>query len=305
MVRRKICILLLIIILFSTVLPLDAQVHNPALVTEIKSILSKYYVDPLSIDVLLKDTVSEVLTALGDPYTQYYNEQEFIEFWSSLSGKFGGVGLVIDIINGKVEVIDVLADTPADKANIQRKDVITHVNNRSLEGLSIEEVTQLFRGEPGTSIRLRIYRPHVAINFTYLLIRETIKMPAIESHILARNVGYIKIYEFNQEAGKEFPRHLNNLKSFGIKGLILDLRDNPGGLIGVALDMSRELIPPGPFVQISYRGQRPDIISTLGTTKPLPLIILVNNNTASASEILAGAVQDRETGIVLGTNTYG
>jgi len=303
--KSKLSIYISLILIFVHIPTFALAAENPELLDEIKNILWNYYVTPPPQEILKQKTIDDVLKTLNDPYTKYYTEKEFKDFWLSLEGKFAGIGLTIEKSDGKVTVTKVIPNTPATRVNIQKGDILTHVNNIPLDNLSMDEITQLFRGKPGTFLRLKTYRTSTSTFLTYLLTREYIKIDPIESTILTKNIGYIKIIDFNQEAAEEFVDHLNNLKKQGIKGLIVDLRDNPGGLIGSALDISRELVPPGLFVKLLYRGESPKLISTVGTFHKLPLIVLVNENTASAAEILAGAIQDRNAGIVVGTTTYG
>ncbi|MFZ5942925.1 MAG: S41 family peptidase [Bacillota bacterium] len=301
--NKLIAAILLIVFLFFS-LPVKAA-DNPKLVEEIKDILWEHYYEPVPYDFLNQSTLEEVFKTLRDPYTKYYTDEEFREFWLSLEGKVGGIGITIDKINGEVTVTSVIPNTPAYRVNIQRGDIITHVDNILLKNLDMDEIKEIFRGEPGTYLKLRTFRKITSTYLSYWLTRENIVLHPIETSILTKNIGYIKLLDFNQEAAKEFSRQLNKFKEMGMKGLILDLRDNPGGLIGAALDISRELLPPGLLVKLYYRGKQPELITTVGTYDTLPLIVLVNGETASAAEILTGAIQDRDAGIVIGTNTYG
>ncbi|MDK2822874.1 MAG: carboxyl-terminal processing protease [Clostridia bacterium] len=303
--KKKIFILVLCLTLLYFTFPVQAQEDNVHLVEEIKDILWKHYFEPVPFNLLSQTTVSDVIATLNDPYTKYFNEQEFRDFWLSLEGKFGGIGVTIEIVNNQVIITEVIPDTPAARVNIQKGDIITHLDNRPLINMDMEEIKDLFRGKPGTYLKLRTYRPSTHTYLSYLLIREYIVIKPLESSTLAKNIGYIKLLDFNQEAAQQFSKELNKFKENGVKGLILDLRDNPGGLLGAALDISRELLPPGPFVKLYYRGQKPELITTVGSHDLLPLIVLVNEDTASAAEILAGAIQDRQAGIIIGTNTYG
>lgn len=286
--------------------PVYAQDNDIQLVDEIKDVLWEHYYEPVPYKLMQQTTLEDVFTILNDPYTRYFTDEEFSEFWLSLEGKFAGVGITIDLIKEKVVVTGVLPNTPASKVNIEKGDIITHVDNHLLSNQTLDAIKEVFRGKPGTYIKIRTYRPQTDTYFSYLLTREYIVVKPVEANILAKNIGYIKLLDFNQEAAQEFKRQLENIKSQGVKGLILDLRDNPGGLIGAALDVSREILPPGGFVKLYYRGQKPELITTVGTSENrLPLIVLVNGETASAAEILAGAIQDRNAGIVIGTDTYG
>ncbi|MGI6225504.1 MAG: S41 family peptidase [Peptococcales bacterium] len=306
MKRKLLFIQILALLLVFSLGPVFAQNTDTALVEEVKDILREHYFEPVPYKMLLATTLEEVMATLNDPYTRYFTDEEFNEFWLSLEGKFGGVGIVIDLINKKVEITGVLPDTPASRVNIKKGDIITHVDNQPLTNLPLDAIKEIFRGKPGTYIKIRTYRPNTDTYFSHLLTREFIVVKPVEANILAKNIGYIKLLEFNQEAAQEFSQQLKRLKEQGVKGLILDLRDNPGGLIGAALDISRELLPPGGFVKLYYRGEKPELITTVGTNdKTLPLIVLVNKDTASASEILAGAIQDRGAGIIIGTETYG
>lgn len=297
---------LILLFLILCVQPVLAQSNEAQLTAEIKEVLWKHYYEPLPNNFLKQNTVEEVISFLKDPYTRYYTDEEFSDFLLSLEGKYGGVGLEIDIIDNQVVVTNTLPNTPASRVNIQKGDIITHVDNQSLENMDLEQIKKLFSGKAGTYIKIKTYRPRSDTYLSYLLTRENIYIKPIESGILSKNIGYIKVLEFTQEAASEFSRQLNKLQDQGIKGLILDLRDNPGGLIGAALDVSREILPPGLFVKLYYRNQKPELITTVGNTdSSLPLIVLVNKNTASAAEILAGAIQDRNAGIIVGTKTYG
>jgi len=305
-VRKRLLIVILTLSLVFFTNPVLAQNDDTQLVEEIKEILWEHYFEPVPYKLLEQTTVEGVIATLNDPYTRYFTDAEFQEFLFSLEGKFGGVGIVIDLTQGKVAVTGIIPDTPASRVNIQKGDIITHVDNRPLANLDLDEIKELFRGKPGTYIKIRTYRPRTDTYFSYLLTREFIVVKPVEASILARNIGYIKLLDFNQEAAREFARQLQKFRDQGVKGLILDLRDNPGGLIGAALDISREVLPPGDFVKLYYRGEKPELITTVGTVENrLPLIVLVNKETASAAEILAGAIQDRNAGIIIGTETYG
>jgi len=286
--------------------PVFAGNDNIQLVEEVRDILWEHYVEPVPYSIWQQTTVDDVIATLGDPYTRYLTDDEFREFWFSIEGKFGGIGIVIDSVAENIVVTGVIPYTPAARVNIQKGDIITHVDNQSLKSLDFEYIKELFRGKPGTHIKIRTYRPQTDTYLSYLLTREDIVLKPVEANILAKNIGYIKLLEFNQEAAQEFTRQVNGFKEQGVKGLILDLRDNPGGLIGAALDISRDILPPGGFVKLYYRGEKPELITTVGTTDDLiPLIVLVNKETASAAEILAGAIQDTNAGIIIGTDTYG
>lgn len=305
-VKRILRIFFVLLFLIVCIQPAFAQNNDAKLVAEIKDVLWNHYYEPLPSNFLKQNTIDEVFSFLNDPYTRYYSDEEFNDFLLSLEGKYGGIGLVIDLIDNQVIVSNTIPDTPAARVNIQKGDIITHVDNFSLENLNLDEIKDLFGGKAGTYIKIRTYRPRTDTYLSYLLTRENIYIKPVESSILSKNIGYIKLLEFNQQAAHEFSQQLKSFQDQGIKGLILDLRDNPGGLIGAALDISREILPPGLFVKLYYRGEKPELITTVGNEeKLLPLIVLVNEDTASAAEILAGAIQDRNAGIIIGTKTYG
>ncbi|MFZ7103575.1 MAG: S41 family peptidase [Peptococcaceae bacterium] len=305
--KKKLLIysLLISLLCLGAPLPVQAQDDNPALVEEIKDILWEHYVEPVPYYLLLQTTVEDVLKMLNDPYTKYFTDEEFQDFWFSLEGKFGGIGVIIELIDNNVVVTGVIKNTPADRVSILKGDIITHVDNKSLKNMDMDAVKDLFHGKAGSYLKLRTYRPSTASYLSYLLTREDIVIHPVEANILAKNIGYIKLLDFNQEAAQEFAGQVAAFREQGVKGLILDLRDNPGGLIGAALDISREVLPPGPFLKLYYRGEKPELITTVGNNDLLPLIVLVNEETASAAEILAGAIQDRHAGIIIGTKTYG
>jgi len=260
------------------------------------------YVEEVSEEELMYGAYSGVFQVL-DSHSMYYSPEEMKIFENATVGKFGGVGLLVEMREGKLIVVSPIEGTPAEKAGILPGDVILSVNGETLQGASLSDAVEKMQGEPGTKVTLGIEREGKQL--TFKLTREWIPINPVQYQVLENNIGYIKIDQFNENTATYFDRALNELLAQNVKGFILDLRNNPGGLVNQAVHVLDPFVPKGP---VAYLKSREKIIETHYSKKdPIqkPLVVLINENSASAAELIAGAVQDLKSGTLVGTRTYG
>ena len=256
--------------------------------------------------VLLRGATEGLVNALEDPYSFYMSPEDYRRFiQSSVGGQYAGVGIVITAHEGNISVIAPIKDTPAYRAGILPMDRIVAVDGESVIGWTSQEASEVIRGETGTGVTLTIRREGVAQPFDVTIVRELIQLTTVESKLLEPDIGYIQVTAFREDTAEACRAAVADLRGRGVKALIVDLRDNPGGLLAQAVATADIFVPPGPVVSTVYRdGRRED----LNATQPgldLPLIVLINGASASGAEIMAGAIQDREAGQLLGVKSFG
>lgn len=238
-----------------------------------------------------------------DEYSDYYTKEEMDILLEDLSGDFVGIGVYIKEEEGNIIITDIIKNSPAQSAGLKSGDIILEVNGQDIKGLNINEVSKLIKGEIGTKVNIKIKRAKEIKN--YNIIRNKIKVKVVESKILEKNIGYIKLNQFSEGSHKEIQKALKDFDNKKIKNIILDLRNNPGGLLSEAANVSNLFIPEGPIVHIKYKnGKTESYYSNLKKTK-YNLVVLVNENSASASEIVVAAIKDTKAGTIIGTPTYG
>ncbi len=260
------------------------------------------YVEEVSEEELMYGAYSGVFQML-DPHSIYYSPEEMEIFESVTTGKFGGIGLLVEMRESKLIVVTPIEGTPAQKAGILPGDIILSVDGETVQDIPFNDVVERMQGEPGTKITLEIEREGEQLTFE--LTRDWIPINPIRHQVLENNIGYIKIEQFNENTADYFERAFNELLEQDVKGFILDLRDNPGGLVSQAVHVLDPFVPKGPVAYLESRGK---IIETHYSEKdPIqkPLVVLINENSASAAELIAGAVQDMKSGTVVGTRSYG
>lgn len=281
-----------------------ATPQAPGVVEEVREYLSRYYVDPLPEEKLGKSSVEELISGLHDPYTAYLSPKDYEEFLESLHGDFSGVGIRLEKVGDYIVVVAPIRGSPAERAGIKPGDRILAVDGHSLLGEPVEKATALIRGEAGTTVVLTIWREQQG-RFEVKLVRERVHIPSAYWQLLPDGVGYIRVEDFGVKAGEEVRQAVAELLPKS-KGLILDLRGNPGGLLDAAIEVAAIFVPAGPVVQVVERGEQPEILEGNGGGKlKLPLVVLVDRWTASAAEIVAGAIQDYRTGVLVGERTFG
>lgn len=263
----------------------------------------KYYV-PVDENKLMEGMYKGLFWGIGDPYSAYLTKKEYDEIMISTTGEYQGIGVTIAPDDkGLINVVSPIDGSPADKAGIKSKDKIISVGGESYDGSSIDQAVAAMRGKPGTKVDLVILRGSAEMNFS--ITRANIVMQTVRSEVLDGNIGYIRISSFEEKTADDFKAQLSEMEKKGVKGLVLDLRDNGGGLVDVSVKIADMLLGDGVVTYTEDRqGNKEYYKSEAGATK-LPYVVLVNGGTASASEIVTAAIKDHKGGKIVGTTTYG
>ena len=262
------------------------------------------YVDEVPVATLMEGAVRGMVRSMGDPHSIYLDGKMFKEFQVETEGAFGGVGIVVGMKGNILTVISPVEGTPGEQAGIKSGDQILKIDGEDVKALALDEAVGKIRGAKGSQVALTLRNVKGEIR-TVSLTRSTIQLKTVAGKVLRSDVGLIRIAMFNEHTGDDFVKKFNELEAAGMKSLVLDLRDNPGGLLDQAVIVSRLLVPKGPVVSVVMKdGSRETHTSNLEKPK-FPLVVLVNQGSASASEIVAGAVQDTQSGTLVGTKTYG
>lgn len=272
-----------------------------AKVYEVLRVLDQAYYKDFDKTSLMEGAPRGVVSALGDPYTTYMTKKEWTEFYITTSGEYSGVGITIGVKDGKVTVVAPMKGTPADKAGIKANDIILSVDGKDVA--TSDEAASLIRGPAGSEVSISVYRNGETLEF--VLVRENIVIPAVNYEMKEGTIGYIELITFSENAAVETSNALKDLKAQGAQAIILDLRYNGGGLLDKCIDIANLFVPKGTVVTISGRKFEKTSFNSSGTGLGMPLFVLVNEGTASASEILAGAIQDYEVGTLIGKTTFG
>lgn len=261
------------------------------------------YVDEVDPAKLMDGAISGMVKSLGDPYSVYLNPEMYQRMKDHTSGQFGGIGVVMGFEDG-VNIISVMPGTPGEAAGLRVGDKIQAVDGTPTEELGPEEVALHIRGKAGTEVVLTIHRSGEEPK-DYVITRDNIHVRTAAGQMLSENIGYIRISSFAENTAQEFQETYDELAKEGMKGMIIDLRANPGGFIKTCVDIAQQLVPKGPIVSVVQRdGTRQEYDSALAAPS-YPLVVLIDGNSASASEILAGALQDTGAATLVGTTSYG
>ncbi len=271
-------------------------------------LLQQYYVDKVDVNQLMEGAVAGMVKSLNDPPSYYMTKSDWDEFMIHTSGQYAGVGIQIQeqkVGNTSyVTVVRVYPGTPAEKAGLVKNDRIMKVDGKDVVGQSSEQVAQVVRGAEGSSVELEIYRDGWDANKSFKMTRAQIVIPTVSYKKLENDtIGYLQLSGFDQHSAADMAKAMDQLK--GIKGLVLDLRDNPGGLLDAAVEIAKNFVPTGPVVSVVDRDGNKKTTTITSDGIKIPMVVLVNEYSASASEILAGAIQDAGTGVLVGTKTYG
>ena len=277
---------------------------------EILNRVKSDYVEEVSDQTLLENSVRGMLSGL-DPHSTFLDKEEFKEMNATTSGKFGGLGIEVQMQNGFVRVVAPIDDTPAAKAGIQPGDLIIKIDDTAVKGMSLFEAVQKMRGEPGTQITLTLLREGADKPLSVEMKRAIINVNSVRTKLLEPGYGYLRITTFTATTGKSLNEEFKKLSKQAngdLKGLVLDLRNNPGGVLNAAVDVSDAFIDEG--VIVSMRGRDKDSNREFSAKRGdlldgKPMVVLINAGSASASEIVAGALQDHKRGLLVGTKTFG
>ena len=277
---------------------------------EVLENIKKDYVDDVDQGEMMDSAINGVLQSL-DPYSAYMSPELFREMQTDTRGEFGGLGIEIGMESGVVKVISPIDDTPAARAGIKAGDYIVKIGEEQVQGKSLLEAVKLMRGPVGTSIKLTIRRKNVKKPLEFKIIRKIIEVQSVSSNIISKekNLGYIRLKSFNENSDKQFLKSLKEFeKTPKIKGYVFDLRNNPGGLLTQAINITDFFLDDGEIVSTKGRkiSETRKFFARKGDEiKGKPIVVLINNGSASASEIFAGALKDHKRAIILGENSYG
>ena len=311
MIRKKnfIFFLLFNIILCRDVLSLENNIYKKIdLFGEVLEKINKEYVDEINQAESMDSAINGLLQSL-DPYSAYMSPESFNDMQTETSGEFGGLGIEVSMESGVVKVISPIDDTPASRAGIKAGDYIVKINDIQVQGKSLSEAVDLMRGPVGSDIDLTIRRSGEKKALTFNIVREIIQIKSVKTDLLESNIGYIRLTSFNENSGKQIKKEIQRFeKNKNVKSYILDLRNNPGGLLSQAVKISDFFLNNGEIVSTKSRKQaenRKYFAKKGDITNGKTLIVLINYGSASASEIVAGALKDHKRAILLGENSYG
>lgn len=273
---------------------------------EVKEALNRYYFGDINEDTLVEGAVKGMTAALNDPYTVFMNKKEYEDFNSQTEGSYVGLGLQVGVKEDRITVIAPFENSPAKKAGIITGDVIEKVNGKDVTGKELELAVSMMKGKEGEDVTVTISRQGRS-SFDLTMKRAKIELVTVTGEMLDKNIGYIQLTMFDENTGKNFDKKLKELKDKGMKGLVLDLRSNPGGLLDTCVDVTSNFVEKDKTIVSTKdkQGNEKAYKSKGGMAIGMPLVILTNEGTASASEILSGAVKDYKAGTLIGTTTFG
>ncbi len=266
------------------------------------------YQDDIDKEALLDGIYAGYVSGLGDPYTEYYNEEQTKELMESISGEFSGIGasLTQDLDTGIITISEMYEDSPAEKAGLKVGDILYQVDDREIGSEDLNEVVSWVKGEEGTEVTLHVYRGDEGEEVSCTAVRAEIEAQTVSYEMKEGQIGYIRVSEFETVTYEQFKTALDDLEANGMQGLVIDLRGNPGGDLDTVTDMLRLLLPKGVIVSTKDRdGNVEEEVNEEDHTFQKPLAVLINGSSASASEVFAGAIQDYGVGQLVGTTSYG
>ena len=275
---------------------------------EVLEKINKEYVDEINQSESMDSAINGLLQSL-DPYSAYMSPEIFNEMQTETSGEFGGLGIEVSMESGVVKVISPIDDTPASKAGIKAGDYIVKIDDIQVQGKSLSEAVELMRGPVGSGIELTVRRRGEKKALIFEIVREIIQIKSVKAELLDKNIGYIRLTSFNENSGDQIEKEIKRIeKDESVKAYILDLRNNPGGLLSQAIKISDFFLDNGEIVSTKSRKQienRKWFAKKGDITNGKAIIVLINYGSASASEIVAGALKDHKRAILLGENSYG
>ena len=272
-------------------------------ITAYRFIETKYVNDTDDVK-LIDGAIDGMVKSLNDPHSNYLSPKMYKTLMEQTEGSFAGIGVVMGMDNEqKIHIVGIMENSPGQKAGLQEGDEILAVDGVPITQMAFDEVAAHVRGQAGTDVVLTIMRDNANQDIT--ITRDNIKLKTVGHKMLDNNIGYIQIVSFSEDTANEFNEAYNDLKNQGMKALVLDLRNNPGGLLTTCVDFAKKLVPKGEIVSIVDKQGNKETYSSSLEAPEYPLAVLINKNSASASEILSGAIQDTKAGTIIGNTSYG
>lgn len=274
----------------------------------LKGLIDENYIGDVDEEALEEGIYKGYIQGLEDPYSVYYNEEETKDLYETTEGEYSGIGAVLsqDLESGVITLVQIYEDSPAAKAGLKDNDILTKVGDIEVTGMDLSEVVTYIKGEKGTDVDLTVLRGEDAEEITVTATRDTVEAQTVKYEMLEGQTGYLSVSEFDSVTYAQYEEALNKLTDQGMTGLIVDLRNNPGGNLNTVCEMLDLVLPKGTIVYTEDKdGKRETATSDDEHQINVPMVVLVNGNSASASEIYAGAIQDYGIGKIVGTQTYG
>ena len=272
-------------------------------ITAYRFIETKYVNDTDDVK-LIDGAIDGMVKSLNDPHSNYLSPKMYKTLMEQTEGSFAGIGVVMGMDNEqKIHIVGIMENSPGQKAGLQEGDEILAVDGVPVTQMAFDEVAAHVRGQAGTDVVLTIMRDNTNQDIT--ITRDNIKLKTVGHKMLDNNIGYIQIVSFSEDTANEFNEAYNDLKNQGMKALLLDLRNNPGGLLTTCVEIAKKLVPKGEIVSIVDKQGNKETYSSSLEAPEYPLVVLINKNSASASEILSGAIQDTKAGTIIGNTSYG
>lgn len=285
----------------------EVDIVNIEAFNRVKDLLLSRYYKPVDINALLEGAVKGLAEGVEDPYTVYYNPEEMKKFMEESSGNYEGIGVLVSMDeNYLLTVAEVFPETPAKEAGIKKGDKIVKVDQEDVTSIrDPDDIVKKIKGPPGPMVKITVFREEIKDYIDFDLTRQTINVSYISSRMLDDNIGYIRIKQFDNDISQDFRNHLNSLLAEGMKGLVIDLRDNPGGDYNEVVKICDMLLPSGLIVYVEDRyGNRREEFSDSNFVD-IPMSVLINGYSASASEIMSAALKDYQKAVLVGTKTFG
>ncbi|MDP2859081.1 MAG: S41 family peptidase [Bacillota bacterium] len=268
-------------------------------------LVQRQYVDQMDVQKLVDGATEGLVKATGDPYSAYMEPREWRELLIRASGNYAGIGVYIGAKDRYITVIAPIKGTPAEKAGVKPGDTIVKVDGKDIVDMPSDKVADLIRGKEGTKVKITLMRQGSSTPINLEITRATINVPAADWEMLEGNIGYIRVREFNSQATKQVTEAIAELKAKGATSLVVDLRGNPGGLVEESIGVADLLLDKGAVVHVIDRAGKKETLSAQAPGLGLPLVVLIDAGSASASEIVAGAVQDHKAGTIVGLKSFG
>ncbi|WP_418790985.1 S41 family peptidase [Phosphitispora sp. TUW77] len=286
---------------------------NLGTLTRVISLVQKHYLETAEPADMIDGAIKGVVDSLGDPYSIYMPPKMYQELTEQVRGSFGGIGILVGQNEEHIVVVKPIKDTPAYNEGLKAGDIIFKIDGKDTKDMDMDSAVNMMRGPVGTEVKLTVYRKSDNKMHDFIISREIIRVPTVEGEILQdTDIAYVSIVQFSLNTAVELQKTLSDLgvsikeqNSGKVKGIILDLRGNPGGELEAAVKVADMFVPEGPIVYITYRSAEEETYEADNRYLNLPLVVLVDGNSASASEIVAGAIKDTQAGTLVGTKTFG